>query len=129
MGQANRPLSPHLNVYRWQVTNTLSIVHRFTGVMLALGALALTGWLLALASGPDAYLAVLAVLDSPLGVLLLLGWTFCFCYHLCNGIRHLCWDAGYGFEMAQVRASGTAVVVVALLLTALLWILVLAAGG
>lgn len=129
MGQANRPLSPHLNVYRWQVTNTLSIVHRFTGVMLALGALAFTGWLLALAFGPDAYLAVLAVLDSPLGVLLLLGWTFCFSYHLCNGIRHLCWDAGYGFEMPQVRASGTAVVAAALLLTALLWALVLSGGS
>ncbi len=105
MGHANRPLSPHLGVYRWQVTNTLSILHRLTGVMLAIGALALTLWLVSLAAGPDAYLGFIGLAGSPPGVLLLFGWTFCFFYHLCNGIRHLCWDAGVGFEMPQARAS------------------------
>lgn len=129
MGQANRPLSPHLGVYRWQVSNTLSIIHRLTGVLLAFGALALTVWLVALASGPDAYLGIVGLFGSPPGVLLLFGWTFCFFYHLCNGIRHLCWDAGLGFDLARARASGMTVVVCAVLLTLLFWIAVLAGGG
>jgi succinate dehydrogenase / fumarate reductase, cytochrome b subunit len=129
MGQANRPLSPHLDVYGWKVTNTLSILHRATGVVLATGALVLTAWLVALASGPDAYLGVLALLDSPPGILLLFGWSFCFFYHLCNGIRHLCWDAGFGFEMPRVRASGTAVVAGSVVLTLLFWLVVLTSGG
>lgn len=129
MGQANRPLSPHLGVYRWQVSNTLSIIHRLTGVLLAFGALALTVWLVALASGPDAYLGIVGLFGSPPGVLLLFGWTFCFFYHLCNGIRHLCWDAGLGFDLARARASGMTVVVCAVLLTLVFWIAVLAGGG
>jgi succinate dehydrogenase / fumarate reductase cytochrome b subunit len=129
MGQANRPLSPHLGVYRWQVTNSLSILHRLTGVMLALAAPALTGWLVSLAAGPDAYLAVVGALGSPPGVLLLFGWTFCFFYHLCNGVRHLFWDAGVGLEMPQVRASGMAVVAGSALLTLAFWLLAIFSGG
>jgi succinate dehydrogenase / fumarate reductase cytochrome b subunit len=129
MAHLNRPLSPHLDVYRWQWSNTLSILHRLTGVMLAAGALVLTLWLTALAAGPGAYDAISAVLSSPLGLLALAGWTFCFFYHLCNGIRHLAWDAGYGFDIPRARASGRAVVIAAVLLTVLAWIAVFAGRG
>ena len=129
MTEVNRPLSPHLGVYRWQVSNTLSILHRMTGVMLTIGALAMAGWLVALASGPDTYLAVLGLLRSPVGVLLLFGWTFCFFYHMCNGIRHLFWDAGYGFDIRQARLSGFAALGAATFLTVMFWLIVVTGGG
>ncbi len=121
----SRPLSPHLQVYRWQISNTLSILHRLTGVALALGGLALGGWLLALASGQAAYAAANWVLSSLPGQVFLVGWTFCFFYHLCNGLRHLGWDAGYGFEKEVARRSGLAVVAAASLLTVIFWVLAL----
>jgi succinate dehydrogenase / fumarate reductase cytochrome b subunit len=125
----NRPLSPHLNIYRWEVSNTLSILHRATGAMLSIGALVFTLWLTALAAGPGAYDTINGLLRSPPGLLMLFGWTFCFFYHLCNGIRHLAWDAGYGFEIQQARVSGYTVVATALVLTAGCWALVLAGRG
>lgn len=129
MSHANRPLSPHLGVYRWQVSNTLSILHRMSGVGLALGAVVLCSWLMALAAGPDAYLALLGVLRSPPGVLLLVAWSFCFFYHLCNGVRHLFWDGGYGFEIARSRTSGMAAVGVAVVLTVAFWVAALLGDG
>lgn len=129
MAQPNRPLSPHLSVYRWEVSNTLSIVHRLTGVMLSFGALAFTTWLVGMAAGPDSYLSVVGWLRSPLGVVLLFAWTFCFFYHLCNGLRHLAWDAGYGFEIAQARASGFAALAAAVLLTLVFWVVALTGNG
>lgn len=122
MTQRERPLSPHLDVYRWQISNTLSIVHRATGFALSLGALALVGWLVSIASGADTYETVHAVHSSFLGRLALFGWTFCFFYHCCNGIRHLCWDAGKGFDKRTAQRSGMAVVTAALFLTAGLWV-------
>jgi succinate dehydrogenase / fumarate reductase cytochrome b subunit len=121
MSQVSRPLSPHLQVYRWQISNTLSILHRLTGVVLALGGFALVAWLLALASGQAAYTGANALLGSLVGQLALLGWTFCFFYHLCNGVRHLAWDAGYGLDKAAARKSGLAVVGVSVLLTVVFW--------
>jgi succinate dehydrogenase / fumarate reductase, cytochrome b subunit len=129
MAQLNRPLSPHLSVYRWQVSNTLSILHRITGVGLALGGVVLAIWLVTMATGPDAYLALVGLLGSPPGVLLLLGWSFCFFFHLCNGIRHLFWDAGHGFEVAQARRSGYAAVGAAVLLTLAFWLVMLTGSG
>jgi succinate dehydrogenase / fumarate reductase cytochrome b subunit len=121
MSQVSRPLSPHLQVYRWQISNTLSILHRLTGVALALGGFALVAWLLALASGQAAFTGANALLGSLVGQLALLGWTFCFFYHLCNGVRHLAWDAGHGFDRAVARKSGVAVVAGAVLLTVIFW--------
>ena len=121
MSQVSRPLSPHLQVYRWQISNTLSILHRLTGVALALGGLALVAWLLALASGQAAFTGANALLGSLVGQLALVGWTFCFFYHLCNGLRHLAWDAGHGFDKAVARKSGIAVVTAAVLLTVIFW--------
>src|SRR6267143_316490 len=93
-----RPLSPHLNIYRWQIGNTLSILHRLTGIALALGVVALSYWLISLAGGDAAYGWAIRVLWSPLGVLLLVGWTVSFLFLLLNVVRHLFWDAGYGFD-------------------------------
>jgi succinate dehydrogenase / fumarate reductase cytochrome b subunit len=105
-----RPLSPFL-VYRWQITNTLSILHRATGVMLSLGLLVLVCWLIAAASGSDAYNRVQAFYAAPWFRLFLAGWAFCFFYHLGNGVRHLCWDAGFGFGHRQIALGGWLVVV------------------
>ena len=125
MSQVSRPLSPHLQVYRWQVSNTLSIIHRLTGVALSIGALALVAWLLALATGQAAYAGANALLGTLLGQLALVGWTFCFFYHLCNGLRHLAWDAGRGFDKAFARKSGLVVVAAAAVLSVLFWVVAL----
>jgi succinate dehydrogenase / fumarate reductase cytochrome b subunit len=124
-----RPLSPHLGIYRWQITNTLSIVHRMTGVTLSLGAVILTAWLIALAGGPEAYLSFARWAVSPLAVPVLFAFTFSFFYHLCNGIRHLFWDAGYGFNMRQARASGIGAVAMAVMLTLVFWLAVMTSRG
>ncbi len=105
MARSDRPLSPHLGVYRWQISNSLSILHRATGVMLSLGAVALVGWLVAIVAGPAAYASVNGFFASPLGALMLFGWTFCFFYHLANGIRHLVWDTGHGFDKDRARQT------------------------
>ena len=97
-GPAARPLSPHLQVWRWHITMLCSILHRATGLALYVGALILAGWAIALASGPDAYGAYKHLLGSPLGKLVLFGLTVSIFYHLASGVRHLVWDAGYGFE-------------------------------
>lgn len=125
----NRPLSPHLQVYRWQLTSVLSILHRASGVLLAIGTLLVVYVLLALASGPQAYAEARATLGSWPGQALLFGWSVALFYHLCNGIRHLCWDAGLGFELPAVYRSGYAVIVATVLLTAAAWILALTTGG
>jgi len=117
MGNSNRPLSPHLQVYKPQLTAVLSILHRATGVFLAIGTLLLVYWLMALAQGESSYLQARAFFGSPIGTLILLPWIFALFYHLCNGIRHLFWDMGVGFEIKTVYASGTLVVIVAILLT------------
>jgi len=124
----NRPLSPHLQIYRPQLTSVLSITHRASGLLLTLGTVALVYWLAALASGPQAYAEARALMGSLAGRLALLLWTLALFYHLCNGIRHLFWDAGYGFELGTVYRSGYAVLAATVLLTAIAWACALAAG-
>ena len=114
-----RPLSPHLGVYKFMYTMSLSILHRVTGIAASAGFLLFAWWLMALASGHDAYQRAMAVLQTPFAKLLLVGFTFSFVYHTCNGVRHLAWDTGRGLERAQARRSGWVVIVMALLLTAL----------
>jgi len=106
----------------------LSITHRGTGVFLAVGTLLLTYWLVALASGEAAYAQALACISSPIGQLALLGWSFSLYFHLCNGVRHLFWDAGYGFELDTTYRSGYAVVLLSVLLTAATWYVVMTGG-
>jgi succinate dehydrogenase cytochrome b subunit len=122
MKSPQRPLSPHLQVYRWQLTSVLSILHRASGVWLSLGAILLVWWLLAAASGPAAYRIVEAFVRSPPGLLLLFSWTASLFYHLCNGVRHLAWDCGWGFELKSTYKSGWAVVAVSVALTLIAWI-------
>ncbi|MDX1581166.1 MAG: succinate dehydrogenase, cytochrome b556 subunit, partial [Alphaproteobacteria bacterium] len=107
--KTGRPLSPHLQVYRWTVTMASSIFHRFTGVALGIGTLWLVWWLLAASSGGEAFAAVQAFSGSIIGRLVLLAFTWSLMYHLLNGIRHLAWDAGYGFEVKTATITGWAV--------------------
>jgi succinate dehydrogenase / fumarate reductase cytochrome b subunit len=116
-----RPISPHATIYRWQIGNTLSILHRVSGAALALGLIALSYWLASLAEGPQSYAAAAASFASPLGLIILIGWTFAFMYHLLNGVRHLFWDAGRGFERTQRHASGWIAVLGSVVLTLSLW--------
>lgn len=119
---SSRPLSPHLQVYRPQLTSVLSILHRATGIALSVGALYLAIWVMYAAGGARGYEAFQSFNASILGRILLGGWLFSAFYHLCNGIRHLFWDAGYGFELRDAYRSGWIVVVVALIATVLSWI-------
>jgi succinate dehydrogenase / fumarate reductase cytochrome b subunit len=117
MHAVQRPLSPYW-IYRWQITMWLSSLHRITGLLLSLGAVALGAWLIALSSGAASYADVQQVFGSGWFKLPLVGWTFCFFFHLANGVRHLFWDAGLGFDRARIQASGWAVVIVTVVATA-----------
>jgi len=121
MPARGRPTSPHWQIYRWQIGNSLSILHRLTGVALALGLIALCYWLVALASGPQSYAAAMRVFAGPLGRLVMVAWTFAFLYHLLNGVRHLFWDIGMGYERTQRHASGWFAVLGAVGLTVCVW--------
>lgn len=122
MTQNVRPLSPHIQIYRPQLTSVLSITHRFTGMALSAGSLLIVAWLIAGAMGPTAYDELLRFLRSWVGLFLLFGWTFAIFFHLCNGLRHLFWDAGRGFELRTIYASGWIVVAASVILTIGLWI-------
>ena len=124
--RVQRPLSPHLMIYRPQITSMLSIVHRITGIGLGVGTFLLVWWLVAAATSDAAYATVGGFIHSPVGLFLLFCWTGALWYHFCNGIRHLAWDFGYGYELPQVHASGWAVVAAAAILTVLTWIIGLA---
>lgn len=129
MKPSNRPLSPHLQVYRPQLTSVLSITHRGTGVFLAIATLLMVYWLVALAGGEQSYTRAQIVFASWFGQLILLACTFSLFYHLCNGVRHLFWDIGVGFEIETAYRSGYAVVLVSAALSVLAWIIVLANRG
>jgi len=125
MSNSGRPLSPHLQIYRWPVTMLLSILHRMTGVFLSFGLLVLAVWLMQLAAGPEQYQAFRATMSTPIGIAMLIGWTFAFLLHLANGVRHLAWDAGYGFEKSQANSSAWAALAFAAAGTAVLWVIAL----
>ena len=118
----HRPLSPHLQIYRPQLTSMLSILHRVTGMALSVGALYLVVWVVFASASPRTYAMFQSFNVSILGRIFLGGWLFCAFYHLCNGIRHLFWDAGYGFEIKDAYRSGWIVVAVSLIATVLSWI-------
>lgn len=129
MPSTNRPLSPHLQIYRLPLLALLSITHRGTGVALCAGSVILVYWLVALAGGPDSYASAQAVLSSPFGYLVLFGFTWALLFHLCNGIRHLFWDTGRGLDLPSADASGKLVLVASAVLTVLTWILGFALSG
>jgi succinate dehydrogenase / fumarate reductase cytochrome b subunit len=122
---AARPLSPHLSVYRLPLAAILSITHRITGIGLTLGILLLTWWVAAAAYGPDAYAVFTGVMGSFIGYLLLLGFSVSLFYHLCNGIRHLFWDAGMNFEIAETNRGNMIVLAGTVILTVVTWFLAL----
>ena len=105
-GPRERPMSPHLSVWRWHITMATSIAHRATGVALYVGALIAAAWAVTLAAGPEAYACFKAVTGSPIGLIVMFGLTASFFYHLANGIRHLVWDAGHGLDVKSANASG-----------------------
>jgi succinate dehydrogenase / fumarate reductase cytochrome b subunit len=109
--------------YRPQLTSMLSITHRATGVFLSLGTVLLVGWLMAAASGAETYAGAQQVLNAWYGQVLLLGWSFALFYHLCNGIRHLLWDAGKGFELGTAHASAIVVLIATAALTVAAWLI------
>lgn len=117
----NRPLSPHLGIYRWQISNTLSILHRLTGIALTLGLIPFALWLYGAAYEQQLFDWVMGLFNTVLGKLALFGWSVAFYYHLANGIRHLNWDIGRGFELKEMTASGWTVVVFTALMTILTW--------
>lgn len=122
MTTRNRPLSPHLQIYRLPLLALMSITHRITGVGLVLGLFLLAWWLGAAASGPEAFAAAQDFLGSPIGYLLLFGWTVALFFHLGHGIRHLLWEAGWGFELPQAYASAKVALVATVALTLVVWI-------
>jgi len=129
MADTRRPLSPHLQVYKWQVQMMTSILHRATGIALAVGTLLVVWGLLALAAGESHFDQFKACIGSPLGIILLVGWSWALFYHLCNGIRHLVQDTGAGYAIPQFVRSSWLSVIVSLLLVILVWAYVLTAGG
>lgn len=127
MVMRSRPLSPHLQIYKLPLAPLLSIAHRLTGVFLTLGTVVLAYWLIALASGPGAFAEATTALASWAGKIALIAWSFALFFHLFNGVRHLFWDAGYGFDLKTVDNSGVAVLLATVLATAATWLL--ASGG
>jgi succinate dehydrogenase / fumarate reductase, cytochrome b subunit len=124
-----RPLSPNIQIYRPQLTSVMSIANRISGLALSVGAVVLVVWLIAAATGPQAYAIVQGAIASWIGQIVLFGCTFAFFLHLCGGIRHLVWDAGYGFALRSIYASGWAVVAASLALTVAAWVASLLIAG
>lgn len=121
MSNNGRPLSPHISIYRWPITMTMSILHRATGVAMSVGFIVLAGWLFDAAMGAETYAAMLSYMDTMVGKLLLIGWSFAFFFHLSNGVRHLVWDSGRGLEKTTATASAWFVLLLAIVLTVLFW--------
>ena len=124
----NRPISPHLQIYRPQMTSVLSITHRATGIVLAAGAVLFFCWLMAAIIGPEAFIMIHGLLGSWFGQFLLWGITFSLFYHLGNGVRHLAWDMGWGFGLDKVQMSGWLTVIFSVLMTVLTLVVAYATG-
>jgi succinate dehydrogenase / fumarate reductase cytochrome b subunit len=125
----DRPLSPHLQTYRWTLTMALSIVHRATGVGLYAGTLLLVWWLIAASSGPAAYAYVQGFSASFIGRLIAFGFTWALFHHALSGVRHLVWDLGYGFKPAEREWLTWAALIGGIVLTVTVWIVAYAVGG
>jgi succinate dehydrogenase / fumarate reductase cytochrome b subunit len=122
-------MSPHLSVWRWHITMASSIANRATGVALYVGALIAAAWAVSLAAGPDAYASFKSLLGSPLGLVVMFGLTLSFFYHLANGIRHLVWDAGYGFSLKIANAASVFVFAFTAAATIAIWVIAAMTGA
>ncbi|MEO7065947.1 MAG: succinate dehydrogenase, cytochrome b556 subunit [Rhodanobacter sp.] len=129
MANTQRPLSPHIQVYRWQVQMVSSILHRATGIALSVGTLLVVCGLIKLAAGEDSFNEYKSLIGSPVGMILLLGWSWALFYHLCNGIRHLIQDSGAGYTIPQFVRSSWLSAICSIVLTVLVWAYILMAGG
>jgi succinate dehydrogenase / fumarate reductase cytochrome b subunit len=121
MSNHGRPLSPHLSIYRWPITMTLSILHRASGIGLSLGFVVLAVWLFDAAADQASYETLVSLLQTTLGRLALIGWSYAFFFHFSNGVRHFFWDVGKGFEIRQANASAWFVLLTSIALTAAFW--------
>ena len=122
MATPERPLSPFTTIYRWQITMTLSILHRITGVALAIGAFGVVWWLVAVAGGGERYAEFMSLATSLPGRIALIGFSYCLIYHLLNGLRHMLWDSGRAMSIPQIYRTGWTVVALSILGTAALWL-------
>jgi succinate dehydrogenase / fumarate reductase cytochrome b subunit len=129
MAAQQRPLSPHLTIYSRQLTSVMSILHRATGVALAIGAFGLVAWLLAVAGEGGSFIRFQSALGSPIGAIALAAFVVALVYHFLNGIRHLLWDIGWGYELPRAYASGYVVIALTLILSATILYLGLVTGG
>ena len=114
-----RPLSPHLQIYKPQITSILSIFHRLTGISLSIGSFIIVAWIVSLSMGVESYSYFMSIVDNWFIQTIIFGFAFALFYHFSNGVRHLFWDAGFGFELKSVYVSGSIVVLNAIILTSL----------
>lgn len=118
----HRPLSPHLQIYRWPMNMAMSILHRITGIGNMIGLVLFTWWLVAAASGPESYQTFIGFITAPLGYLMLFGWSVSVSYHMCNGVRHLLWDTGHALTIKNATTAGMIVLAATLLFVAFIWL-------
>ena len=123
MNDSNSPLSPHLQIYRWQISSLLSIVHRISGVINLLALVLIFFWLILLSFGESNYELFLLIINSFFGKFILIGFTWSMSFHLLSGVRHLAWDLGYGFEIKTANISGIVVIISSLIVTIIFWLL------
>ena len=117
-----KPLSPHIQIYRWHISSLLSITHRISGVINLLALILIFFWLIALSLGESNYESFLLIINSFFGKFILIGFTWSMCFHLLSGIRHLAWDLGYGFEIKTANITGVIVIISSLALTIIFWL-------
>ncbi|MFM7673556.1 MAG: succinate dehydrogenase, cytochrome b556 subunit [Candidatus Fonsibacter sp.] len=122
MDKETAPLSPHIQIYKWQLSSLLSITHRMTAIINIIAFCLIILWVVFLSLGPELFIIFQKFLSSFIGKFLLIGFTWSFCYHLLNGIRHLVWDFGYGYEMKTANISGVAVLLLSFIFTTLIWV-------
>tara|TARA_Y100000590_G_scaffold146670_1_gene168506 strand:+ start:27 stop:413 length:387 start_codon:yes stop_codon:yes gene_type:complete len=122
MNDSKNPISPHLQIYRWQISSLLSITHRISGVINLIALILIFFWLLILSLGENNYETFLLLINSFLGKFFLIGFTWSMSFHFLSGIRHLVWDLGYGFEIKTANISGIIVIIFSLILTILFWL-------
>ena len=123
MNNSKNPLSPHLQIYRWQISSLLSIIHRITGILNLLGLIFISAWISSAGIGENLFEYFLVFLKSFIGKFILIGFTWSMSYHLLSGIRHFFWDLGYGYEIKTANISGIIVIASSLLLTVFLWLI------
>ena len=123
MNDSNNPLSPHLQIYRWQISSLLSITHRITGILNLFGLIFISAWISSAGIGESLFECFSVILKSFIGKFILIGFTWSISYHLLSGIRHLFWDLGYGYEIKTANFSGVLVILGSLILTVVLWII------